>query len=220
MYYEWDWTGAEKSFRRALELNPNIAMNHYHYSWYLVLFHRWEEAIAEHKRARELDPLTPVHTAYLAGVYLYQGDDDRAMVEARKAVESFPTAPAAYMVLGRALQNKRQTVEAETMMRRAVQLNPVLTEFELGIMLAERGKSDEARAILAKLLAQPPTPWSVWSLSQLYIALGDHDSAFTWLSHRPAHAFLPWIRVNPAYKPIRADPRFIKLMNEMHLPPP
>ena len=52
MYYEWDWAGAEREFRRANELNPNLAQNHYHYAWFLALHGRLDEAIVEHERAR------------------------------------------------------------------------------------------------------------------------------------------------------------------------
>ena len=224
VYHDRDWAGAEQSFRRANELNPNIAMNHYHYSWFLVLFSRWQEAIAEHKRAQELDPLTPVHTANLGAVYLYRGDRSRgdldlAVAEAKKAIEFAPKGPAGYGVAARALSDKGERAEAEALMRKAVELNPALTEFELGVLLAEHGKIDDARAILAKLERQPPTPWCIWSLSQLSVALGDYDNAFKWLNYRPAHAFLPWIRVNPGYKPIRKDPRFVKLLADLRLPP-
>ncbi|HUE86996.1 MAG TPA: protein kinase, partial [Vicinamibacterales bacterium] len=220
MYYEWDWPGAEESFRRANELNPNLAMNHYHYSWYLALFSRWEEAIAEHKRAQELDPLTPQHTAYLGALYLYQDRYDEAIAEARKAIDFAPNAPAAWVVLATGLAATGQHDEAAAAIQKGFSINPALAGFELAVMHAAHGKTAEARAILAELEAQPPTPWSVWSLSQLHIALGDHDGAFKWLAYRPAHAFLPWIRVHPPYVPIRKDPRFAALMAEMRLPMP
>lgn len=220
MYFEWDWTGAEQSFLRANELNPNLAMNHYHYSWYLVLFERWEEAISEHKRAQELDPLTPAHTANLGAVYLYQHRYDEAVAEARKAIDFAPNAPAAWGVLGRALFAKGLHADAEEALQKGVAVNPALLEYELASVYAEQGQTDRARAMLTTVEAQPPTPWKVWSLSQLHIASGDFDSAFKWLAHRPALAFLPWIRVNPAYVPVRNDPRFAALMNEMRLPMP
>ena len=218
-YYEWDWAGAEQSFRRANELNPNIAMSHYHYSWYLVLFSRWDEAIAEHKRAQELDPLTPQHTAHLGTLYLWQGGrNDEAIVEAKKALDFAPNAPAAWLTLSRALANKGQHAESEAAAQKAVSINPALAEFELAMLYAEQGKTDQARRLLTKLESSPPTPWSGWSLSHLSVALGDLDGAFKWLAHRPAHAFLPWIRVSPGFQSVRRDPRFAALMNEMRLP--
>ena len=221
MYSDWDWQAAEESFRRANALNPNMAMSHYHYSWYLVLFERWDEAIAEHKRAQEVDPLSPQHTAHLGSVYLWQGGrPDDAIVEARKAIDFAPNAPAAYGVLAHALNNKGEYAEAEAAMQKGAALAPPLLEFELGVIYAEQGKTDLARQILDKLESEPPRPWSVWSLSHLHVAVGNYDEAFRWLAHRPAHGFLPWIRVSPPFRAVRKDPRFVALMNEMRLPQP
>ena len=219
-YYERDWSGAEASFKRANDLNPNLAFNHYHYAWYLALFSRWDEAIAEHKRAQELDPLTPPHTAHLGTLYLYQDRYEDALSEARKATEFAAKAPVPWLVLGRALFHLRKFAEAEEAIRKGASLNPPLGEYELGMFLAGTGRSAEARAILQKLEAQPAVPFNTWSLSQLNIALGDHDRAFYWLHRRPAHAFLPWIRVHPPYRAIRHDPRFAALMTDMKLPMP
>ncbi|MBT8384942.1 MAG: hypothetical protein KJO83_04430, partial [Bacteroidia bacterium] len=67
-YFGWDWQLAEYAFHKANELNPNMAYNHYHRAWYLALFGRMNEAIEEHKLAQELDPFTPLHTAWLGGL--------------------------------------------------------------------------------------------------------------------------------------------------------
>jgi TolB-like protein/Flp pilus assembly protein TadD len=73
LYAEWDWAGAERAFRRANELNPNLAMNHYHYAWFLFLMGRLDEAIVQHERARDLDPMTPSQQAWLGSLYLVAG---------------------------------------------------------------------------------------------------------------------------------------------------
>ena len=65
LYHDWDWEEAESLFKRALDLNPSLAMTHYHYARYLALFDRLDEAIEEHKLARDLDPLRALHTAWL-----------------------------------------------------------------------------------------------------------------------------------------------------------
>jgi serine/threonine-protein kinase len=219
-YYVRDWTGAEQSFRRALALNPNLAMAHYHYAWFLALFSRWDEAFAEHRRAQDVDPLTPVHTAHLGSLYLYVNRHDEAIREARKAIEFAPRAPVAWGVLAWGLNAKGQYDEAEAALRTGLSINPAMIGFELAMFNAARGRHQEARALLDELEAQPPMPWQTWSLSQLSVAIGDHDRAFKWLAVRPAHAFLPWVRVHPPYRPIHKDPRFAALMTELRLPPP
>ena len=105
-YFDWDWTGAEKEFRRALELNPNLPEAHAHYGWYLHVFGRFEEGLAEGKRAVELDPLTSVYTAWVGWMYLNAHQDDKAIAEARKALELDPNSPDALFVLGIAYAQK------------------------------------------------------------------------------------------------------------------
>jgi non-specific serine/threonine protein kinase len=106
LYYEWDWVRAEKLFKRALELNPSLAMTHYHYAWYLVIFDRLDEAIAEHKLARDLDPLRALNTGWLGDLYNYAGRYDEAIVEAKKAIELNPKFWPSYKILSRAYSKK------------------------------------------------------------------------------------------------------------------
>ena len=100
LYYEWDWSGAERLFRRANELNPNLAQNHYHYAWFLALHHRIAEAIVEHERARDLDPMTPANTAWLGMVYAIDKRYDAAIAAAQKGIEMNPRSGVAWQVLG------------------------------------------------------------------------------------------------------------------------
>ncbi|MHC4330442.1 MAG: protein kinase domain-containing protein, partial [Planctomycetota bacterium] len=100
LYFDWDWAGAEQAFRRALELNPNLAEAHAHYAWYLVLFGRLDEALAEMKRARELDPLAPIYSAWLGQQYGFVGQYEEAIDNARKSLELNPDFPMGLYVLG------------------------------------------------------------------------------------------------------------------------
>ena len=86
-YFGWDYNLADYAFRKADSLNPNMALNHFHRSWYLALFGRINEAIEEHKRAQELDPFTPMHTAWLAELYRWVGEYDLALAELDKVFE-------------------------------------------------------------------------------------------------------------------------------------
>ncbi len=110
-YGERDWEGAERAFRRANELNPSLAMNHYHYAWYLALFGRVEEALAEHRRAQELDPLTPLHTTWRRPVW-YAEDYERALPLARENVKRYDPGIIAHYVLGETLARMGRYEEA------------------------------------------------------------------------------------------------------------
>ncbi|MHC4109137.1 MAG: protein kinase domain-containing protein, partial [Planctomycetota bacterium] len=114
-YGESDWEGAERAFRRANELNPSLAMNHYHYAWYLALFGRTEEALAEHRRAQELDPLTPLHTLWIPALYRYSEEPDtqQALTEARLNVQRYPDHALAWSLLAGSARRLGLLDEAE-----------------------------------------------------------------------------------------------------------
>jgi len=217
LYYEWDWEGAEQSFLRADELNPNLAMNHYHYAWYRALFGRLDEAIEEHKRAQELDPLTPLHTAWLGELYYWRGQYEEAIDEARKSLELDPDFPIGWLVLGRVYVAKGMYEEAIAAHQKLVEVAP-RRRWNLGCTYALAGRRDEALKILAELEKEEATPFGAWGLASLYTALGEKDEAFRWLAYEEPHAFVPWVRVLPLFEPLWDDPRFKDLLRRMNLP--
>jgi class 3 adenylate cyclase/TolB-like protein/tetratricopeptide (TPR) repeat protein len=220
LYMDWDWDGAEQAFRRANELSPSLATNHYHYAWYLALFDRWEEAIAEHQRARELDPLTPLLSAWLGGLYLYQdlGRYEEAIREAEHALTLQPDNPVALEVLGRAYSAAgRHDLAIETG-RRMAAATPAL-EWELGLSYARAGRLTEARTVLASIESRPPDSWTAYGRAVLYAQLGELDATFEWLAYEPPHAFVPWVRLDPWLRPfIENDPRFDEFLARLRLP--
>jgi len=219
LYYEWDWAGAEDAFQRAMELNPNHALTHYHYAWYLALFGRLDEAIEEHKRAQELDPLMPLHTAWLGRLYQYAGRYEEAIDEARKSLELNPDFPVGHFVLGEVYAEKGMYEEAIAAAKKAAAVNPAW-RFALGSAYALAGRKDEARKLLAELEAEEPTQWNEATLSGLYVSLGENDKAIRQLevAYKLRAPWLPWIRVIPNLKPLRDDPRFQDLLRRMNVP--
>jgi TolB-like protein/Flp pilus assembly protein TadD/tRNA A-37 threonylcarbamoyl transferase component Bud32 len=146
--YEWDWPGAERSFRRALELNPDLAISHLWYGWYLLLFGRKDEAVAEIERARELDPMTPLHLAYVAWAYWVAGEDEAAIKEGQRALDHQPD-PYVLYVLGSVYAQNGRYEEAVAAHQRAAAINPFWT-WGLGVTHALAGRKNEARTIAAE----------------------------------------------------------------------
>ncbi len=221
LYVEWDWEGAERAFLRANELAPSLAMNRFHHAWYLGLFGRWEEAVAEHKHAKRLDPLNPLHTFWLGGLYLYNdlGRYAEALEQARLALEIQPDNPTALLVLGRALSAAGRHEEALATHRRMIDLNPAMT-WELGLTYAMAGRLDETRAILERIERDAPTPWTAFGRAMLHARLGETEKALEWLRYEPPHAWVPWVRVDPWMRPsLESGPGFTALLAEMGLPP-
>ncbi|UCF39660.1 MAG: protein kinase, partial [Gemmatimonadota bacterium] len=216
LYVDWDWEGAERAFQRANELNPSLAMNHYHYAWYLVLFRRLDEAVREHERARELDPLTPLHTVWLPGLYYYAGQHEKALAGAREVLTQYPDHATALYVFGSSAAQMGLYDEAIEALEKAAALNP-RWRFAVGRTHALAGRRDEALRILAELESEGPSPWGAIAMADLNAALGNYDAVFEWLAYEPTHAWLPWSRENPMLEPVRDDPRFDELLRRLNL---
>lgn len=221
LYMEWDWEGAEEAFLRANELAPSLAMNHYHHAWYLALFGRWEEAFAEHTRAQQLDPLTPFHTAWLGGLYMYRdlGNHEEAIVLAQRALDLQPNNPTALMILGWAHSAAGRHELAIEIGRRMAEIDPAL-KWQLGLSYARAGRVDEMRAVLAEIESEEPTSWTAYGRATLHAHLGELDAAFAALAYEPPHAWVPWVRLDPWLRPLlEEDPRFGELLERLRLPP-
>jgi TolB-like protein/Tfp pilus assembly protein PilF len=219
LYFDWDWTGAERAFQRVNELNPNLAINHYRYAWYLFLVDRLDEAIREHERARDLDPMTPLHTTWLADLYRAAGRYDEAIATVKASLDINPDAAQAWSGLSHIYSDMGRHDEAIDAARRAVELAPPQT-FALGVAYARAGRTDEAHTVRQTMESRPRTPYSMWARAMLYLHLGDADAFFDAIAHEPHHAFVPWIRTDAALERFRSDPRYAQLMTRFNLPPP
>lgn len=217
-YGENDWEGAEKTFLKANELNPSLPMNHYHYAWYLALFGRIDEAIEEHIRAKELDPLTAVHTSWLGELYVYVGEYDKAIIEAKASME-MDNKVMGLLVLGNAYLGKGMIEEAIKTHEELVKVGGPLGYYWLGPTYLATGRIEDGKKIL-KELEKNPSPFFTISKAIMYTQLGDFDKAFETLKTKPRHAWFPWIRVFPLLEPLHNDPRFKELMRELNLPDP
>lgn len=220
--YDWDWTGAEEEFKRAIALNPGYDNAHHWYSHELMALGRTDEAIAEAKRALELSPSETVMNEHMGWTYLMARDYDRAIQGARKAIELDPNFLLAHRVLGLAYQYKGQHDEAIAEFTRGVEIShgdPVAKAF-LARSYAAAGQKDKATQILNELLGiaakqyMPPA-----EIAATFTALGRNDEAFAWLdkAYDERAAALVYLKINRDYDPIRADPRFQNLLQRMHL---
>jgi eukaryotic-like serine/threonine-protein kinase len=219
---DWDFDGAKADFERALALNPSLGEAHQEYSWYLFLNGHRDEALAEMKRAQEVDPLTPQIAADRGWQYWWMGQQDKAIEEARKSLELDPSFNEALHVLGSAFAEKGMFQEAIAAHQKLASVDPDW-RWSLPRTLALAGRTDESRKLLARIVKEKPEPtggWAGWFLAEDYAALGEMDEAFKWLeaAYRERQSFLPWIRDNPAFAPLRADPRFADIERRLGLP--
>jgi len=218
-YWEWKWEDAFRDIERALDANPSLAIAYYHRSWFRALFGRMKEAIEDHKRARELDPFNPLHTAWLGELYRWEGRFEEATAEALKSIEMAPQFPPGHYVLGLVYQDKGMYEEAIAAIQKAAEAAPAW-RWALGPTYVAAGRREEARNLLTELNKLKPGPWGAFWRMMIFAALGENDEAFRWLDYKPHHAWLAWVRVMPWYglANLRDDPRFPDQLRRMNLP--
>jgi len=219
-YFGWDWQLADYAFKRANELNPNMAYNHYHRAWYLALFGKMNEAIVEHKLAEELDPFTPLHSAWLGELYRWVGLYEEGLAETEKAAQTERDYALSLFIEGRILFDQGKTEQALETLRRAGEINVGWKYMGYGPVLIRKGNIKEAKEIIAEIESLPKTPFGSLCLAILYAELSDFDNYFKWIENAKGHAWYPWIRVMTDNSDLKKDPRFLELIRELNLPDP
>jgi TolB-like protein/Flp pilus assembly protein TadD len=219
--FDWDLDPAGKEFQRAIELNPGYATAHHWYAWHLALLHRYDEAIAEMRKAENLDPLSLVINADLAELLALAHSYDDSIRQSRKTIEMDPNFGLAHNHLGQAYLLKHMNDEAIAELQKAVQLSgrsPTCMA-NLARAYVASGKSSEAVQLLNELKKRS-TPGSSHGseIAVIYAALGDKDQAMNWLEKGFDERFNPGVLLRPGFDPLRSDPRFADLVRRVGLP--
>jgi len=218
-----DWEGADREFKRALELDHNYAPAHHWYSMYLAVEGRKEQALAEAEKASELDPLSPVVGANLAKILQEAGQNDKAIEQAKKTLDLEPDSAVTHAVLGVVYQDKRMYAEAITEYKRALQLGGPPGEIRglLGYAYAVSGNRTDAEKIIVELKALwPRHTHAALDLAVVFSGLGDKENALYWLEKaQEMHVSdLIGIRQDSHFVEVRSDPRFQALVQWVDAP--
>jgi TolB-like protein/DNA-binding winged helix-turn-helix (wHTH) protein/Flp pilus assembly protein TadD len=218
-----DWEGADREFKRALELDHNYAPAHHWYSMYLAVEGRKEQALAEAEKASELDPLSAVVGANLAKILQEAGQNDKAIEQAKKTLDLEPDSAVTHAVLGIVYQDKRMYAEAITEYKRALQLGGPPGEMRglLGYAYAVSGNRIDAEKIIAELKALwPRHTHAALDLAVVFSGLGDKANALYWLEKaQEMHVSdLIGIRQDSHFVEVRSDPRFQALVQRVDAP--
>jgi len=232
MLYDWDWHGAEKELKRALQLNPNYEVAHQWYGILLIVLGRFDQARSEMKRAQELDPLSFIINVHMGRAFYYSRQHDRAIEQLKKTLELYPHSVYSHsfyatLDLARAYEQSRMYNEAIDVLRR-LQVPPSKSDksqydVDLAYAYAVTGRKRESMAILEHLISQPKenAPLVVLDIACIYAALGETDKAFEWIEKAYDEHLdrLIYIKAEPRYDPIRSDPRFANILRRMRLGP-
>jgi TolB-like protein/DNA-binding winged helix-turn-helix (wHTH) protein/Tfp pilus assembly protein PilF len=216
--FDWDWSGAEGEYSRAIGLSPGYATAHQWYAWHLTETGRNDEAIAEMRKAEDLDPLSLIISADTAEILLIAHQNDKAIDQSQKTIDMDPNFALAHYELGQALVQKHSYNEAIAEFQRAIELSrgSIPCTSNLAYAYAQSNRRDEALKILNDLKARPTRNPS--EIALMYVGLDDKDQAMRWLEMAYDEHFNPSILLRPAFDPLRSDPRFQNLVRRIGLP--
>jgi serine/threonine protein kinase/tetratricopeptide (TPR) repeat protein len=223
-FHNWDWAGAEREFKRAIELNPSYPMAHSWYGEYLMVLGRFDEALGEMNRARELNPLSPLVNLSLGYRLYYAHQYQSAIDQCQKTLAMDSTFVPAHVFLGRGYEQKGIYLEAIGEFRKALELSEGDTNelAALGHAYAISHHENEAKKILEELRERAKQTYvqPTW-MALIHIGLGEKGQAFDWLqkAYEDRSAWLVYLKVDPFFDSVRSDPRFRDLMRRVGLAP-
>jgi len=218
--YDWDWSGAEREFQRAIALNPTDVNAHRQYGFNLAVMGRSEAAIAQTKRALELDPLSLPANMNLGAAFYFARQYDQAMEQLQKTVDLDANFILAHLYLG--LTYVQKSLYKEGIAEFDVFISPdnAISLFGMGYAYALAGRKAEARKALDRLNELSKQRYvHAWFLAAVCAGLGEKEKAFEWLEKGFDDHSTFMIKVLPVFDPLRSDPRFADLLRRMNLQP-
>ena len=217
--YDWDWAAAEQHYLRALDLDPNNPSSHTAYAHLLSNTGRHDEALAEARRARELNPLTlmPVEGQFLH----YAGKTDEALQRLKQMIEAEPDAWLPHLFISRVYEEKGMHTEAIDEAKKARDLSRVNSESIacIGYSLARSGDLKKARDVIDELKQLSESRYiPSYNFALVYAGLGDNAEALDSLEKAFAEkdVRMVFLKIEPKWNALRSEPRFIELMRRMN----
>ncbi|MGI9102325.1 MAG: winged helix-turn-helix domain-containing tetratricopeptide repeat protein [Terriglobales bacterium] len=220
--YDWDWPTAEKEYRRAIQLDPNYATAHQWYAEFLAFEGRFNEALAESERARQLDPLSLIIAVDRGAIFYYARDYDRAIAQLGSVLAMSQTMPRTEGVLASAYAEQGRLDDALKV------IDHLERTGDLGWGLGHQAHvlfraGQHARALQTLAKAEQamrrrhldPSPM----LATMYAGMGEKDEAFVWLQRtfQDHSSLMTSLKVDPMFDPLRSDPRFQNLLRRVGL---
>jgi DNA-binding winged helix-turn-helix (wHTH) protein/TolB-like protein/Tfp pilus assembly protein PilF len=222
--YDWNWAVAEKEFKRALELGPNYSATYDWYGTYLAQRGQFEEALVSLKRAQQLEPLSLVVLVHQGWNYYYAERFDAAIEQYQKALELDRNFAWAHFHLGQVYRQKGMYQQAVAEMNQAITLSSRSPRHlaELSCIQAASGDRRSAQQLLDELLERQDQQYvSPYSIAMVYATLQQPEQVFIWLdkAYETRAARLVRLNVDPIFKSLRADPRFVEIARRIGLEP-
>ena len=221
--YEWDWAGAEREFRRSLELNPGDAATHLWYAQYLVTAGRKAEVVAEGRRCLELNPLDLLASATVGWHLYYMREYPAAVSQLKSTLAMDSTFYMAHAFLGLIWLAEDRPAEAvrELELAKRYDDNPE-DNAQLACAYARAGRPVDARRLLVELSRRGAREYvPTFDLVAVHLALGERARALDLLeqAEREKAELIVYLGVDPLLAPLRSEPRFQAVLARMGLGP-
>jgi tetratricopeptide (TPR) repeat protein len=223
MFYDWNWTAAERDMKQGLLLNPNSATVHLYYSWFLIFTAQYDQAIAESIRALELDPLSSLANTVLGYEYLINREYDKAIEKLQWTLTIYPKYFMACYFLGHAFRGKSMINEAIEEYEKAASFsgdNPMVMSW-LACAYFETGRKEQAEKVIINLQKRMKHAYvPSTSFVPYYIISGDLDQAYWWLEKAVDEhdSFIIWRLVLPVeIWQFPKEPKFRMLLKKVGL---
>lgn len=221
--FDWDWDGAEREFKKAIELKPGYAQAHEWYALFLSLIRRSDSAMTEMKRAYELDPLSPSISTGIGRILHFDNKLKEAIEQYKKTLEMFPNYAEAHFALAMTYGSQRKINEAMYELDKAIELSHgrLIMITTKGMIYGFAGRKNDAIAVIDELKKLSyPEPVSPWFLASIYLSIDDKDKYFEFVNeaYEQKDALMVYVARTPAFNPsIKDDPRFHELLRKMRI---
>ena len=223
LLYDWNWTEAERLAKRAIEINPNYYAAHDAYAHILASHGDFDEAIAEIKRAEELDPLSPRAKIMVSCISYQARRFDLSTAKAEEAVRMECASPQGLLHLGNALVHGATDSRAVEALTTSVNLwgKTAMNKFMLCFALVARNRHGEAETVLQQILKLADTHYvKSYFVAMAHVALGKIDAAFEWFekSIEDRDDWLLWFGTDIKLDVLRNDARYFEILEKTGSP--
>ena len=223
-FFDWDWPGAERTMRRALELNPSSVDAHYGLAHVCMSTGRYAEALPSFSRAREVDPQSLITNTLEGGMLAMSGRVEEGLARIRHAMQINRGFWIAHLFLGNVLFNIGQTDAALASLQQAVELSggSAWASGPYGHALAQAGRAELARGVLRDMQARGRSGYiSPATLALVHTGLGESDAALAALekAYEARDIRLAFLQIDHRWEPLRGDARFAALAARLKLDP-
>ena len=218
---DWDWKGAEKELKRAVELKPGYATAHEWYALFLAIHERLDEALREMQKAYELDPLSSSVNNGLARIYHFRNEFDKALAQINKTIELDPKYAEAHFTKGMVYSKMKEYEKAATILQKTIELSgrrPVIVGV-LGSVYAKMGKTNAAKQLLTELETPPVNNDKLYAATYIKSSIGQTTEALDGLEKlfNEKYGILIYMKVERNLFEGNNHPRYQKMLERMGL---